>query len=231
VISAYLDSLAAALSFDRALARAVRDEVEDHLHEAVAADDTGVGGEAERRAIARLGDPHVLAAQFAMVALAKQSRQLAIAILVVLVALFVTMKTRIAWYAFTQWTIAPEMKPITTIIASIDRHAFWLSVAVGIACWAYIASCRIPPVFGGKFRGQVRNFVVLCAVSICALLVAVVSDGVLTVLQLRGATWSTRAAIPIASMTLEAALAGALAVRIRNVMAHMARVAALTNMR
>jgi hypothetical protein len=38
VISDYLDSLVGALSFDRPLSGRVRQEVEDHLREAVAAD-------------------------------------------------------------------------------------------------------------------------------------------------------------------------------------------------
>jgi hypothetical protein len=67
VISDYLDSLAGALRFNRSLSGRVRQEVEDHLREAVAADPTRSGGEAERRAIARFGDPRILAAQLALV--------------------------------------------------------------------------------------------------------------------------------------------------------------------
>jgi hypothetical protein len=59
MISAYLESLAGALSFDRSLSRCVRQEVEDHLWEAVAADPISDRLEAERRAIANFGDPHV----------------------------------------------------------------------------------------------------------------------------------------------------------------------------
>jgi hypothetical protein len=59
VISDYLDSLVGALSFDRPLSGRVRQEVEDHLREAVAADPAGDGPEAERRAIANFGDPRV----------------------------------------------------------------------------------------------------------------------------------------------------------------------------
>jgi dsRNA-specific ribonuclease len=46
VISDYLESLVGALSFDRSLSRRVRQEVEDHLREAVAADPMGDGLEA-----------------------------------------------------------------------------------------------------------------------------------------------------------------------------------------
>jgi len=222
VISRYLDSLAHALSFDRALAASVRAEVEDHLREAVAADRTSSGIEAEQRAIARFGDPHVLAAQFAVVALAKQSRKIAVAILVVLVALYITMKTRVAWYAHTQWTIAQDMKPISELIGAIDRYAFWLSVVVGIACWAYISSRRIPPAFGPEFRKQFRNFLFLYVASICALFVSVVSDCILTVLRLHGPEWSMKIAIPIALLAIEIACVCVLATQVRKAMAQIA---------
>jgi 3-dehydroquinate synthetase len=61
VISDDFVSLAGALSFDRSLSRCVQQEVEDHLREAVAADPSGDRLEAERRAIANFGDPHVTA--------------------------------------------------------------------------------------------------------------------------------------------------------------------------
>jgi len=84
VISDYLDSLVGALSFDRPLSGRVRQEVEDHLREAVAADPAGDGPEAERRAIANFGDPRVIAAEFAMVSLAKQTRRVGAAIILVI---------------------------------------------------------------------------------------------------------------------------------------------------
>jgi hypothetical protein len=57
VISAYVERLVDKLSFDRSLSRYVRQEVEDHLWEAVAADDLGDTPEAQRRAVANFGDP------------------------------------------------------------------------------------------------------------------------------------------------------------------------------
>jgi len=231
VISEYLDSLATALSFDRALARAVRDEVEDHLREAIAADRTAAGIEAERRAIAAFGDPHILAAQFAVASLAKRSRKIALTVLLMLVALFITMKTRLAWYALTQWTIDEETKPIVNVIGSIDRYAFWLSVAVGIGGWAYISSRRIPPRSDLKFRKHLRNFFFLCVASIGALFVSVVSDGILTVLRLLGPEWSLNVVIPIGSMTVEIACACFLAFQLREAMAQISPATAPTNIR
>jgi hypothetical protein len=230
VISQYLDSIATALSFDRALARNVRDELEDHFRESVAADRAASGIEAERRAIAKFGNPHVLAAQFAAVSLAKQSRKIALTILVMLVALFVTMKARIAWYTVAQWTIAEDLKPIGIIVGSIDRYAFWLAVAVGIGCWAYISGSRHPSGFDREFRKSLRNSLLLCAVCICALFVSVISDGILTVLQLLGREWSMKVVIPVGSMTVEIACACLLAFQLRNAVAQISSAAALRDM-
>src|SRR5262244_2013950 len=94
VISAYVERLARALDFDPALSRCVRREVEDHLWEAVAADPTGDRLEAERRAVAHFGDPHVIAAQFAVVSLAKQARRVGVAAVLVIAAVFIVMKAR-----------------------------------------------------------------------------------------------------------------------------------------
>jgi hypothetical protein len=62
VIDAYVDALLGALRHDRPLARRLRREVEDHLWEAVAADPSEEGREAQRRAIAGFGDPRLIAA-------------------------------------------------------------------------------------------------------------------------------------------------------------------------
>jgi len=96
VISDYLDSLAGALRFNQSLSGRVRQEVEDHLREAVAADPTASAAEAERRAIARFGDPRILAAQFALVSVVKQARSLAAAIILMVAGVFIAMKARVA---------------------------------------------------------------------------------------------------------------------------------------
>jgi hypothetical protein len=103
VISEYVDVLAAKLSFDRSLSRRVRHEVEDHLREAVAVDPAGSALEAERRAVARFGDPLDIAAQFATLSLARQTRRAGVAFVLVILAVFAAMKARVAWYALRQW--------------------------------------------------------------------------------------------------------------------------------
>jgi len=92
LISDYLESIADALSFDRSLSRRVRQEVEDHLREAAAADPIGDRLEAERRAIASFGASHAIAAQFAIVSLAKHTRRVGAAAIVVIAAVFAAMK-------------------------------------------------------------------------------------------------------------------------------------------
>jgi len=99
VISEYVERLARELDFDPSLSRCVRREVEDHLWEAVAADPEGGGLEAERRAVANFGDSHVIAAQFAVVSLAKHAKRVGVVAVVLIAAVFIAMKARLAWYA------------------------------------------------------------------------------------------------------------------------------------
>ena len=132
VIAAYVERLARALDFDPSLARCVRREVEDHLWEAVAAAPTGDRLEAARRAVAHFGDPQVIAAQFAVMALAKQARRVSVAAVVVIAAVFIVMKARLTWYAVMQGPAVDQMGALGGIVGSIDRYAFWLAVFVGV---------------------------------------------------------------------------------------------------
>src|SRR5262249_13887715 len=137
VISGYLEKLSAALSFDRALAQRVRQEVEDHLQQAIATDPSNGGIAAEQRAIAEFGDPQALAAQFAMISVAKHTRKLGIALILVIVGIFMAMKGRVAWYAVTGGELGHDMTPLARIVGSMDRYSFWLSVIIGSGSFAY----------------------------------------------------------------------------------------------
>ena len=99
MIPDYLERLERELNFDRPLSRCVRQEVEDHLWEAVAADSTGNTLQAQRRAIANFGDARAIAAQFAMVSLANQTRRAGVAAVLVIAGVFIAMKARLARYA------------------------------------------------------------------------------------------------------------------------------------
>jgi hypothetical protein len=215
LISDYLDQLADALRFDRSLSRCIVQEVEDHLQEAAAADAAADKREAERRAIARFGDPHALAAQFASVSLARQARRTGAALILVIAAVFVTMKSRVAWYAVAQWTTSDDMKAISGMAGLVDRYSFRFSVVIGIAGFAYITGRRISPILDAGYRKQLRLSFILCLVATISLTVSVISDGVLTALQLRGTEFHAGALVPVLSMAVEVIGVGVLAAEIR----------------
>jgi hypothetical protein len=226
VISDYLDALADALRFDRSLSRCVVQEVEDHLREAAAADPTRDRLEAERRAIAHFGDPHAIAAQFAVVSLAKQARRAGAALILIAAAVFVTMKSRVVWYAAAQWTMRDDVKEVGRVVGLIDRYSFWFSVVLAIGGWAYISSRRVSPVLAG-YRRQLRLSFILCLVATTSLTVSVISDGVLTALQLHGVEFCTGSLVPIFSMAIEVAGVGVLGFQIRGMTRRAASTATL----
>jgi hypothetical protein len=163
MIQDYLERLARELSFDRSLSRCVRQEVEDHLWEAVAADSTGDALAAQQRAIANFGDVRAIAAQFAVISLARHSRRAGVAAVLVIAGVFIAMKARIAWYAAAQWAISDDMRAVSGLVVQIDRYAFWLSLIVGLGGCVYIVSRRSPQ---RSIRPIAGNF---AASSCCAL--------------------------------------------------------------
>ena len=227
MIPDYLELLERELNFDRSLSRCVRQEVEDHLWEAVAADSTGNMLEAQQRAIANFGDARAIAAQFAVVSLARHSRRAGVAAVLVIASVFIAMKARVAWYAAAQWVISDDMRAVSGLIVQIDRYAFWLSVIVGLGGWAYIRSRQIPAAFYPGYRRQLRRFFLLCSAAAAALVVSVISDGVLTALQPRGTELSAESLVPIFSMAIEIACVGILVFHIRGVTLRAASTAAL----
>jgi hypothetical protein len=227
VISEYVEVLATKLSFDRSLSLRVRQEVEDHLREIVAAAPAADALEAERRAIARFGDPLDIAAQFATVSLARQTRRAGVAFILVLLGVFAVMKARIAWYALRQWALSDDMRAVSGVVATIDAYAFSLSLVVGIASWAYISSCRAPATFYPSYRKQLHRFFVLCTVAMGGLIASVISDAVLTSLRLFETEASSDFFIPVFSMAIEIACAGVLAFRIRCLRLRLASIAGL----
>jgi hypothetical protein len=227
MIPDYLERLERELNFDRPLSRCVRQEVEDHLWEAVAADSTGNTLQAQRRAIANFGDARAIAAQFAMVSLANQTRRAGVAAVLVIAGVFIAMKARLAWYAVAQWAISDDLRAIGGLVGRIDRYAFWLSVIIGLGGWVYIRSRQIPAAFGPAYRSQLRRFFLLCSATAAALVVSVISDGVLTALLLHGTEMSAEFMVPIVSMTIEIGCVGVLVVQIRRVTRRAASTAAL----
>ena len=214
MIAEYVERLGRELDFDPSLSRRVRREVEDHLWEAVAADPAGGGLEAERRAVARFGDPRVIANQFAVVSLGKRSRRVGLITLLVIATVLIAMKARLAWYAVTARP-PDRMGVLGDVVLAIDRHAFWLAVLVGTAGWIYIASRRRPSAMTAEYRTQLRRFALLGLVATGGVIASVIGDGVLTSLRLMGAGWSLDLLIPLVSMAIEVGCAAGLVVAIR----------------
>jgi hypothetical protein len=216
VIADYLEQIETALGFDRSLSRDVRREVEDHLRESVAADPSGDRLEVEQRAIARFGDPHLIAAQFAVVSLAKQTRRVGATVIVIIAAVFVAMKARVTWYVVMQCALADEVKAISAIVGSIDHYAFWLSVVVGIGAWGYVSGLGLPAFSDPACRKQLRSFFLLSATATGALLVSVASDGLLTALRLSEIGLSAEFLVPVLSIAIEIACTAVLVLQIRD---------------
>jgi hypothetical protein len=229
MIQDYLELLARELDFDRSLSRCVRREVEDHLWEAVASDPAKNTLEAQRRAIANFGDARVIAAQFAVISLARRSRRAGFAAILVIAGVFMAMKARIAWYASMQWAIGDDMRAVSGLVGLIDRYAFWSSIIIGIGGWVYIRSREIPVAFDPAYRRQLRRFFLICGAAAVALVVSVSSDAVLTALQLRGAELSAVSLVPILSMAIEIVFVAILIFHIRRIASRAASTAALMN--
>lgn len=228
MIPAYLDQLANTLRFDRALSRCVVREVEDHLREAVAADPAPDRLAAERRAIMNFGEPQLFAAQFAVVSLARRTRRLGIAVVLAIGAVLVAMRARVAWYAALQWSMSEDARPLAAIVLTVDRFAFWLAAIVGLGALLYAGRHRAPGAPGPEYRRQMRRARLLCGCAAASLAVSVISDGVLTALTL-GTELRAELAVPIISMVIEIACAGAVIVLILDAARRAGAMEALLN--
>ena len=207
-VADYLNSLTHELRFDPALARRVRLEVEDHLRQASAEPEDGTNPiEARREAIARFGEPRMIARQYAPGALLGQTRRVGIVVLIALAGIYAMMKGRIAWYGFTQWSLSPDLAAIVATGFSLVRWVFILALAVAVVGAAYIGSRRPPREFHDAYRRELVRSVGLCAIAVVILLVAVGLDGVMVGLRMAGREPSAAVLIPVLSMTVEAALA------------------------
>ena len=213
----YLDSLSAALSFDRSLSQRVRQEIEDHLREAVTADPAGDREEVEQRAVARCGDFRVLAAEFAVIVLAKRSRRLSTGVVLAIAASLGMMRARGVWYTSMQWVISDHMRPIVAVVGPIDVYAFWTSVVIAAVSWAYMGR-RISAGLHTDYLICQRRFCFLCVAATGALVVSVISDGVLTTVRLLTTEASAAFFVPILLVAVEIACAAALIVGIRDLL-------------
>jgi hypothetical protein len=153
--------------------------MEDHLREGTAADPSPDRYRAEERVIAACGDPRALAAEFAVIALAKRTRRLGVGVFLGIAGVLVAMKSRVAWYGLMQCLISDDVRPVVAFVGSIDAGAFWASLVLGIAGAAYLGGGHMPAPLP-----RMRRFRLLCAAATAALTITVISDGVLTSIRL-----------------------------------------------
>lgn len=212
-IADYLDALTYELRFDPALARRVRQEVEDHLRQSAdESSDCTAPAEAQLRAIARFGDPRAIARQYAPTALLSQSRRAGITVLIVIAGIYAMMKGRLAWYGFTQWSLSPDVAAMVATGFFVVRWVFIIALSLAVVGAAYIGSRQPLQEFHSACRRQLLCCVAFCASAAVALLIAIGLDGIMLGLRMVGRAWSTVVAIPIISMVVEASL-GILLVR------------------
>jgi hypothetical protein len=216
IVTDYINRLVRELSFDIPLSRQVREEIEDHFRESAADDLGGASIEAQRRAIARFGDPREIARQYAASSLLKQTRRVGLIAILALVGIYVAMKGRGAWYGLMQWGLSDHLKDVATIWISIDLNAFRMALAIGVIGLGYIASRRAPISFHEGYGRQVKRCVVLCASMAGAMLASVVTDAILTALRLFEAKLPASGLVPVLSIVAEIALVSVLVLQIRS---------------
>jgi hypothetical protein len=200
------------------LAQRVRQEVEDHLSEAVAAEPEADSGEAQRRAIRNFGNPRAIASEYAAQSLFRQTRRVGILAVVVAAGILVTMNARGAWYGWTQWGVSADLAAMRKIGLSIALYAYFIALAIGLLGWAYIGTRRRAASFDAPYRDQMKRCLLLCAVAAAPLVATVVSDTVLTGLRLFESGMRLRALVPIVTMAGEIGFAALLVAQLRQAM-------------
>jgi hypothetical protein len=227
IISDYLDTLSRELSFDTLLAQRVRQEVEDHLSEAVAAEPEDDSGAAQRRAIRNFGDPRAIASEYAAQSLFRQTRRVGILAVVVAAGILVTMNVRGAWYGWTQWGVSAELAALRRIGLSIDLYAYAVALAIGLVGWAYIGTRRRAARFDAPYRDQMKRCLLLCAVAAAPLIATVATDAVLTGFRLFESELRLSALVPIVTISGEIAFAALLVAQLRKAMKRAALASSL----
>src|ERR1700731_4566620 len=211
-VADYLDALTRELGFDRLLAHRVRQEVEDHLWEATAANgDSSI--EAQARAVRYFGEAREIASQYAALSLLRQARRSGAIIVLASGALYIAMKGRVAWYGLMQWTLSEAMQPVGKVVLAIDRTAYILAFLLGAVGWAYISSRRVSPRFHTLCRAQLKRGLLLAMAAACPMVVSVIADAVVTALRYleeRPPVSVLVFFIPVLSIAIEVAFAAVL---------------------
>jgi hypothetical protein len=228
LVTEYLDALTRELRFDLQLSRRVRQEVEDHLLDAIGDDRGGDPSEAARLAIARFGDPRDIARQYAPLSLLRQARRVGAMLIVAIAAVLMLMKARIVLYGFSQLPLnADWLGGLGTVGPMIDRYTFQVALVVSVLGWLYIASRRVSPTLHSGYQLQLKRCLWLSAATAGLLIGSVVLDTILSGLRYVGAGISLAAVFPMALVAIEVALAGVIIVQLRKVIQRKALVSAL----
>jgi hypothetical protein len=214
-IADYAGALARELSFDPALSRRVRAEVEDHLWEAAADGREGPTLNTQHRVIAGFGEPSELARQYAAVSLLSQLRRARIVMGLAVIGIFAAMWGRVAWYRMMQWQPDPSLQRMTEIGLAIDRYAFMFALVTALIAWVYIGTRRAPLQPDIDYVTELRRGTALCVASAGALAVAVVTETVLTTSRLMASQLSAAALIPALTLVAEVLVAGLLVLCLR----------------
>ena len=207
-IADFGSAVARELSFDPRLARRVRAEVEDHLHEALAdrADQHGENRLAE--VMCAFGDPQAFARQFLATALLSLARRAAAVTALAVVGMFGAMEARAAWYGWVNWPVSDHVRAANAIGHPVDRFAFVLAAALALSALAYVITRRAPVRFYPTFGREIGFCIRLNVAVALALIGAMATELVLNGVRLFEAELDARALVPFISLMLEVAVAG-----------------------
>ena len=203
-VADYLAAVSRELDFDPALARRVRDEVEDHLWQAV--DDRGGPSiENQLRAINNFGEARELARGYVAASLLSRVRYVGAGVLITAATVYLAMKARGAWYVWMHWELGADLASVTAVALLIDRYATKLAIVAALIAFAYIATRRVPAHVDRSYRKQLMRGLVLCGASAGALSLCVATEVILTGVQLSARQWGVTATVPLLSLAVEIA--------------------------
>jgi len=226
-VADYLDALTRELSFDRPLADRVRQEVEDHLWEATAAN-SDASIEAQARAVRSFGEAREIASQYAALSLLRQARRSGAIIVLASGALYIAMKGRVAWYGLMQWALSDTLQPVGKVVLAIERAAYIVAFLLGVVGWAYISSRLVSPRFHAGCRAQLKRGLLLAIAAACPMVVSVIADAVVTALRLLAERPPILVfLIPLLSIAIEVAFAAVLVIAVGKTLRNTLRASSL----
>jgi len=224
----YLDALESALGFDRALARRVRREAEDHLWEFVsarAADGISVNATNER-ALAGFGKPQEIARAYAASSLFRQTRRLSLTAILVPAGIFAAMWLRVA-LGGVPLGFSGDIERIRAMALAVYVWSFRATLAIGAVLLAYTLLRRLVPVaFHERYGAELRRYLLLCAVGTGGAVLSALADAVLVGTRLWAAA-SFGTVIPVLSVLAELAFSAALFLHLRAAIRRKASVTSL----